>query len=66
MSRIVVFPSRDFVSPFSDQDVDCTCQKPCELCARARVSASAEGGAERAYLSTAVYVIGFDVTVGSM
>ena len=68
VSRMVVFPRRDFVSPFSDQDVDCTCQKPCELCARARarVSASAEGGAERAYLSTAVYVIGFDVTVGSM
>lgn len=28
VSRMVVFPERSFVSPFSDQLVDATCQNP--------------------------------------
>ena len=31
MSRMVVLPERLLVWPFNDQEVDGTCQKPCEL-----------------------------------
>lgn len=69
VSRMVVFPERSFVSPFSDQLVDATCQKPCELLFKqyqSRSLCAIRHSLEHTYLSTGVYVIGLGVTEVSM
>ena len=66
VSRIVVFPLRSWVVPLMVYLVDGTCQNPCELRSMHNPSEWIFGGdCDEPYLSTAVYIIGCEVTVGS-